>query len=94
LGNLPVISVTLLCLTGASLGSSLGAGAGVGVLAAGAVDLGPSYVVVALVSRSITLGADVLPESHSSAVRAASSDGAGGKMLRARELGELPCGTC
>jgi hypothetical protein len=81
LGNLPVISVTLVCLTGTGLGSSLtagvGAGAGVGV----ADDLGPSYVVDALVSRSITLGAEVLPESHSSAVRAASRDGAGGKML-------------
>ena len=85
LGNLPVISVTLVCLTGAGLDSSLTAGAGVGVLTAGAEDLGPSYVVVALVSRSITLGADVLSESHSSAVRAASSEGAGGKMLADEE---------
>lgn len=44
-------------------------------------DLDRSYDVVAFVSRSITLGAEVLPEIHSSAVSAASRDGAGGKML-------------
>lgn len=73
--------MTLVCLTGTGLGSSLTAGVEAGAGAGVADDLGPSYVVDALVSRSMTFGAEVLPESHSSAVRAASRDGAGGKML-------------